>query len=234
MNGGLLSQPARLGGMLGIGFLVIFIAAILLQGEGPSTTDSVEEIRAYYTDDGQTYLITDYISGLALVFLFLPFIICLRAVLMRGEPEPRILTTLLFAAGIVTLAVGGAGATSLGTLAMGAQDETLDDSTIKMLMYMSDYGFAGISLGFGLIAVTAGVLMVLTGAVAKWTGYLGMVVAVINVIGAAWVIDGDQEGALAALAVIGLLTFAIWILCVSIMLLRQPQATAAHVEPAAV
>jgi hypothetical protein len=233
MNSGLLSQPARLGGILGIGFLVLFIVCIALQGDAPMANESVDDIRSFYVDNQDQYLITDFVTGIALLFLFLPFAACLQSILARAEGDPGICSRLVLAGAIVTLAVGGAASISAGALAMGASDEALDDSSFKLMAYASDYGFASLGFGFALTALSAGIVMASTGAVAKWAGYLGLLAAVLNVIGPAWVIDGDPEGALGFIAVIGYLVFAIWILATSIMLLRQPQASAVTMEPAA-
>jgi hypothetical protein len=232
MNSGLLSQPARLGGILGIGFIVIFIACVLTQGDTPMSTDSAADIRSFYVDNHDQYLITDFLTGVALVFFFLPFAACLRSIISSAEGEPGICSRLFFAGAIITLAIGGSASIGSGALAMGASDQAIDDSSLKVMAYASDYGFAAIGFGFALTALTAGMVMVVTGVVGKWVGYLGFVCAILNIIGAAWVIDGDPEGVLGAISLIGFLAFGIWVLATSIMLLRQPQGSVA-MEPAA-
>jgi hypothetical protein len=232
MNSGLLSQPARLGGILGIGFLVIFIACVLTQGDTPMSKDSADEIRSFYVDNQDQYLITDFLTGVALVFFFLPFAACLRSILGSAEGEPGLCSRLFFAGAILTLAIGGAASIGQGALAMGASDQAIDDSSIKVMAYAGDYGFAAIGFGFALSALSASMVMLITGVVGKWVGYLGFIVAVINIIGSAWPIDGDPESVLGAFSIIGFLAFGLWVLGTSIMLLRQPSA-AATMEPAA-
>ena len=234
MNSGLLSQPARLGGFLGIGFIVLFILCIIFQGDTPMSNDTADEIRSFYVDNQEQYLIADFVTGIALVFLFLPFAACLQSVIARAEGEPGICSRLVLAGAIITLAIGGSASIGQGALAMGATDEAIDDSGLKLLAYGADYGFAAIGFGFALTAISASIVMAGTGVVAKWVGYLGFVAAVLNIIGPAWVIDGDPESALGAIGIIGFLAFGIWVLCTSIMLLRQPQANAVAMEPAAV
>lgn len=232
-NSGLFSQPARLAGFLGIGFLVLFIASIVTQGETPMSSDPADEIRTFFVDNRDQYLISDFLIGIALIFLFLPFAACLRSVLAQAEGEPGILSRLFFTGAIITLAVGAAGGTGWGTLAMAAGDETVDDSSIKLMMYAGDYAFSAIGLGFALTALGASLVMIKTGVVAKWVGYIGLVSVALNVIGSAWIIDGDPEGAIAMFGWIGMLVVAVWILCTSVMLLRQPQANTVTMETAA-
>ena len=230
---GLLSQPARLGGVLGIAFLVLFIVAIIAQGEAPATSDPAAEIREFFVDNRDTYLISDFLIGVALVFLFLPYGICLYMVLSRAEGGAEILSRLFLAGVILTLAIGAAGGIAWGTLALAAGDETVDDSTIKAMMYMGQYSSTGISFTFALTALAGSLVMLMTSAPARWTGYVGLAAFVLNLIGAAWIIDGDEEGVLSILALIGLLMFAIWTLCNSIAMLRSGQPHAMAVEPAA-
>jgi hypothetical protein len=231
-NNGLLAQPARLGGILGIGFIVLFVISIIFQGDTPMSNDSADQIRSYFVDHGEKYLALDFITGIALIFFFLPFAACLRSVLAIAEGEPGICSRLFYTGAIISLAIGGSASLGQGAIAMGASDPAIDDSALKLMAYLSDYGFAAFGAGFALTAVSAGIVMARTGVVARWVGYFGLVVAVLNVIGAAWVIDGDPESVLSVIGIVGLLLFGIWVLATSVMLLRQPQATATRMEAA--
>lgn len=64
-----MTQWWRLGGILGIGFIILFfVGGFALQGESPSYDDPITEVREYFTEDGDQYLIGDYILGLGFVF----------------------------------------------------------------------------------------------------------------------------------------------------------------------
>ena len=198
------------------------------------TSDSDEEIRAYFVDNRDTYLIGDFLIGIAMVFLFLPFAACARSVFAQAEGEPGVATTIFFIGAILIVAVGFVGGIAWGTLAMGAKDEAFDDSNVKMLMYMGEYAFSGIALGFALAALGGSAVILTTAVVARWAGYLGLAAVVLNIVGSAWIIDGDSEGVLAILGLIGMLVFAVWILSLSVLMLRQKQPEAVAMEPAAV
>ena len=230
---GLLSQPARLGGMLGIAFIVLFIVGVLIQGSPPVASDPPDEIRAFFIDNRDSYLISDFLLGIAIVCLFLPFAICLHSLLAQADGEPGIMPTLFLAGTILVLSLGFAGSIAWGTLAMAAGDETVDDSFIKAMMYMAQYTENGISAAFALTALAGSIVMLKTAVPARWTGYVGLTAFALNIIGSAWVIDGDDEGVLAILMLLGLLLFAIWILTTSIMLLRLTQPESIAAEPAA-
>jgi hypothetical protein len=230
-NESLLKQPAKLGGILGIAFLVLFFVSILgVQGEGVAIDDPIEEIRAYFVDDGEQYLLGDYLTGIALLFLLLPYTICLRIILARAEGEPGIFSQLYFAAVILAISFGAASAIGWGTASLAAGDERVDDSSIQLMMYVAQYGESGLLAGFALIALAASIVMLMTSVPARWLGYLGLATFALCIIGAAWVIDGDPEGALATVGLLGLLVFAIWNLCISIVLLRMGEPATVTTE----
>src|ERR1044071_3171065 len=98
---GLMRQWWRLGGVLGIGYVVMFIVGIIvIQGESPMLHDSMEEIREYFGEDGQQYLVGDYIAGLGFILFFLPFLVILRAFLGHAEGSPALLSRLALVGGL--------------------------------------------------------------------------------------------------------------------------------------
>jgi hypothetical protein len=228
-SGDLWSQWRRLGGIFGILFLILFFVSILgLQGESPAYDDPIEEIRAYFADDRDIYLTGDFLIGIAFVFLFLPFAACVRPILAEAEGEPGICARLFYTGAVVTVVIGFAASIAWGTLAFAAAgDSEVDDGVIRAFMYMDAHAFSGLGFAFGLTALFGSLAIVRTGVFAKWSGYLGILAAALSVIGAAWIIDGDDEGILALLGLLGNILFTIWILALSIMLLRQAEAPVA-------
>ncbi|MGH2601548.1 MAG: hypothetical protein ACRDJ9_19460, partial [Dehalococcoidia bacterium] len=60
------SQWWRIGGLLGIAFPILFaISIIISSGDEPDLHAPIEEIRTYFTDHGDRYLIGGYIIGLS-------------------------------------------------------------------------------------------------------------------------------------------------------------------------
>jgi hypothetical protein len=121
MNG-ILNQWWRIGGLLGIGFVVLFlIGGIALQGETPTYDDPIDEIRAYWEDEGDTYLLGDYLIGLAFLFGWIPLIVSLRALLGRAEGGPQLWSRVAFVGGVITLVFGAIAGLADGALAFGAE-----------------------------------------------------------------------------------------------------------------
>jgi len=218
----------RVGGIFGIGFVILFlIGGVFLTGDTPQRDDSIEDIRKFFADDGEMYLAGDYLSGIAFVFFFLPYLVTLRWVLGSGEGWPPIWSWVTVVGGVSMLALGGASAVTFGTLAISeGNPEILDDASVRLLMEMSTYGFTGFSLTMGLFVASASLAVLRTGVLWRWLAALGFLAAVLLVIGAAWPIDGDEEGALAILGFIGAPLTLLWILLSSIRLIMMKEEPA--------
>src|SRR3972149_8157913 len=107
----------RVGGVAGILFLIMFIVGIVVRGEPPTFDDPVDEIRDWFTDNGEQYLIGDYLTTLAFVFFFLPFLASLRGLLASAEGGPAGWSRVTFAGGITFLGFGAGARPFWGALA---------------------------------------------------------------------------------------------------------------------
>ena len=222
----------RLAGVDGVIFVVLFIiGGPILQGDFPTRSDSIESIREYWVEDGDMYLIGDYITSLAFVIFYLPYVIGLRWFLGTAEGSPPIWSWMAFTGAIVAIVAGYAGAMVAGGLALGLEDNPdLDDATIQTLMDISAFTFSVFILGFGLFVGAAGFVVVRTGVLWRPLGALGLLAAVLLIIGSAWPIEGDEEGAVATFGFIGLPIMLLFILISSIgMILRKEPPTPVEV-----
>jgi len=214
----LLRQWWRLGGVFGIAFAILFIVGIFVQGDTPMRDDSIQDIRAYFSDDGDLYLVGDYITGIAFVFFFLPYVVTLRWVLGSGEGWPPIWSWLTV--------VGGVSIVALGALAISADNTEIDDSSVRLLTEMNTYFFTLFSVGMALFVGSASLGVLRAGVLWRWLAALGLLAAVLLIIGAAWTIDGDEEGALAILGFIGAPLTLLWILLSSIKMIMMKEEPA--------
>jgi hypothetical protein len=216
--------------------VLFIIGGLVLQGDSPSRDDSIEDIRAYFADDGQTYLIGDYLTALGFLFFFLPFLVTLRSLLGSSEPSPPILSRLGLIGGLVATIFGGVAGIFWGALAIGIADNPdVDDSVIRALMELDVYAFATpLQLSFALFVLAFSLVIWETGALWRWLGPVGVLSAVLTVIGAAWPIDGDEEGVIAAISFFpGNLLAIIWLIAICINMLRLSEPPGGR-EPAAV
>jgi hypothetical protein len=219
----------RIGGAAGLIYVLLFVVgAFALTGETPSRDDSVEEIRRYFADDGQTYLIGDYVTSIAFIFFFLPFVVTLRAFLGAAEAFPQIFSRLGLIGGLLATVFGGVGGIFWGALALGIADnqEANNDAIIRTLMELDTYAFATpLNLSLVLFVLSFSLVIWDTGALWRWLAAVGILASVLNLIGAAWPIDGDEEGVIAAIGFFpGNLLAIIWLIaiCINLMRLREP------------
>jgi hypothetical protein len=231
----------RIGGVAGLIYVVLFvIGAFALAGDSPSRGDSVEDIRTYFADDGQLYLIGDYLTAIAFLFFFLPFIVTLRTLLGAVEPTPAIFSRLGLIGGVLSVVFGGVGGIFWGALALGIADnaEANNDAIIRTLMELDTYAFATpLNLSLALFVLAFSIVIWETGALWRWLGAIGILASILNIIGSAWPIDGDEEGVIAAIGFFpGNLLAIIWLVAICINLIRMrepPTAEGAAVRVAA-
>ena len=208
----------RVGGAAGIAFVILFVISLVIQGTPPLLDDPIDDVRESFDD---AYLVGDYLGALAFVFFFLYFLSALRALLGRAEGGAGTWSRTAYAAGIVGLVLGGAGSTFGLTLALRG-GETWDDSTVRLLTDLSTVAFSSQSLVMGAFVLASSVVIIQTEVLWRWLGWAGLVAALLGTVGAAWLIDGDDEGFLAIIQLVGLGLILIWVLLVGIaMVLKE-------------
>jgi len=120
--------------------------------------------------------------------------------------------------------MGGLAGVPFGALAVAAKNNyQLDDSTVRALVVMNSYAFTVLQFTVALFIGSASVVILRTGILWRWLGGLGLLAALLLVIGAAWPIDGDEMGAVAAPGFFGLIVVNVWSLIVSIALIMRKE-----------
>jgi DMSO/TMAO reductase YedYZ heme-binding membrane subunit len=113
---------------------------------------------------------------------------------------------------------------AFGTLALSADNPEIDDSSVRLMVEMSTYAFTLLTLGMALFVGSGSVVILRTGVMWRWLGGLGLLIAILLIIGSAWPIDGDEEGPLAIAGFIGALATMLFIIISSInMIIRSEE-----------
>jgi hypothetical protein len=227
------NQWWKLGGIAGIVWIVAFIVgAFILQGETPTRDDDIAEIREYFTDDAEQYLIGDYIIGLGFVLGFIPYLVVLRRVLGGGLTLPGLLSRAAFVGGILTVVMGAVAGVFWGTLAVGAAESSeVDDSAIRLFMEADVYAFNTLTFFLSLFLLAAGLSLWMSGVLNRWLGWIGIIGGIAGFIGAAWPIDGDEEGLISGIGLLGFLGMVLFILATSIAMLLKKTPPLAEIGP---
>jgi hypothetical protein len=214
-----------MGGILGIGFIILFlIAGFGLQADSPTYDDTIQEIRAYWEDDGQTYLVGDYLIGLAVMLFFLPFLVALRTVLGRAEGGAEMWSRVGFFGGVLMIAISAAATASWTGLAFAA--DKLSDDAVLTLMYLDVGAWHAFPYAVGVLTLFSSIVMAQTGVPWRWLGWLGIVIGIVAFISPLGILDDDPEDIFDVIGFIPFIGIAVWVVATSIglvMMKAEPQ-----------
>jgi hypothetical protein len=220
----------RLAGVLGLAwFVLFFVGGVVLHGEPLAYDAPLQQARDYFRNGSQAYLVGDYIARLGFVFGFLPFVAALQARLGAVEAEPRILSRLVFGAGLVTFAVGDAAKFFLNAVALAGGGPAISDDSLRMLLYADSVAISTIGAPAGLMVFAASWLIWTRRALWRWTALLGVAAGVLLVLGAAFPLEHSSTGPLFAVRFVGFIGLVLFVVACSLSMLfgtrdREPVA----------
>jgi hypothetical protein len=228
-DSGLMTRWWRLTGVLGALFVVVFIVGGSIEGATPTYDDSIEKIRAYWEDDGDKVLAGEYMIGLGVFFLYLPFLAGLRGVLALAEGGPMIWSRVTFAAGLfAAILAAGAGA-SWGTLAFGAAN--LSDDSITTLMYFDVYAFTFFGPAFAIFLFAASLVIWRTGVLWRWLAILGFLLTIVGVLMPLGNFDRESDDIFDVISFAMFIGLSAWMILTGIaMALKKEAPVAAAVD----
>ncbi len=213
----------KIGGITGIVFAVL-LALDLFAGSWPEFTDPIADIRTFFVDNATTLLVVGWAEALLMTFVFLFFAACLRDTLAWSETVPTEFPRLTFAGGIVAASI--AITATIPTMAVVVSGAVVDDGILRFVMYMDAVAYGLVfAVGFALMAFAASVVIIRTGALARWLGWLGLTSAAALVIGGLWIVSGEVTGPFAIVEYTGLMLWLVWALAVGIDMVRRTRVT---------
>jgi hypothetical protein len=219
---GVQSRWEQIGAAGGIAFVVLQLAGqslIQVGGAEPPFDAPAVEIEAFFISRNlQLALIGAFLSVLSLLAFFW-FLGVLWAVLHRHEGEPGWLSLVAFAFGVTAIAtiLGGGGSWELALLRLG---EGLTAETKQLLFDQGNFTFATFwVLLAGMLMATA-VVAIRDGALPRWLGWFGLALAVALL--AARTVWFTGSG----MKFMPYLLFWIWLVAVSIVLIRRARVAA--------
>jgi hypothetical protein len=222
---------ALLGGIafavLTLGAIVFFIANVVPY-MAPLDA-SLEEHVAIYHSHGEALRLNNYMWVLPVPF-FLLFLGGLYNILRRTEGESSTLSVTMFAAG-VAMTVPWITNTAVETLALTIAKHGGDSATIWALDGLGPSGTMGLNgLARAVFLFATAFILLKSGIVSRWIGWVGMILALVNAIGSL-IFVADVFFPAAWLSVP--LT-ALWVLALSTALLLQARTGRQHsaLEPA--
>jgi hypothetical protein len=210
------SRWDRWGPIGGIVFVVLFVVGLGMNNI-PAADDSAAKIANFYNDSGDRaqVIISSYVLWLAGLF-FLWFVASLRARLLAVEGAPGRLTSIVFGGGILFVAMLMVAAACFASI---AGDITFGDENFVGLdgaRFIPELGYpilfvAGMFAAIAMIDAVS-VLIIRTGVFPRWIGWFGFFAAI---------------ALLFAGFFLPMIFLLLWVLFVSVAMLRAPGAAPA-------
>lgn len=209
----------RIGGIAGIVFAVGFVVlGFTVYFDQPNFTDSIADIRDYFADNATARATTDWFSALLFVGGFLLFASALRSALQRSDQEGT-WSRLSFAGAVASVAIAGSGV-FVSTFTLDGMDQLSDGAVAAFVRADAVIYGAILPWGFAVFLVGASVVMLRGSMFARWFAWFGFATAAANAVGVLWPVDGDPEGALAIVGMVGFMAAMVWILFVASTMAR--------------
>ncbi len=185
----------------GLVFVVLFFTAFVLAGE---SGDTGSEVLEHYTGQEGKQIVALFLLA-ASAIAYLVFVAALRAVLAAAEREPRPLSALGLAGGIVTTGLLLVTAAVVGALtdAVGTAEDPESYYILNSMTYpLLTFGVAASSL----LALATGIVTLRYGVLPRWVGWVSLVAAPIIFV---------------AILFIPIFGFLAWVVIVSVVLLMR-------------
>jgi hypothetical protein len=210
----------------GVVFAVLFVLGFLLIiGDAPSLDDPAEEIVAYYDDERGKLLTVIVLFGLSIV-AFLWFLGSLVHTLRVEADESRLAATVLGAGVVTTSLFGGIVLLNAGLTFQIAEDG--DASVVAALYDLIWVSTTLIAYPIAALVFAGGVGAMRGGLAPAWFGWAsGVAAAAILVSGTTFAQDGFWAPDGLYNAYVTPTVFLIWVVVLSVLLLRRAVAVAA-------
>ena len=213
----------RAAGAGGILFVVLVLVSAFLPGAPPSTSDPARDIAKYFNDHGDAIREASFLGIIAT----LPLVWWIAAMyrrLERATGNARLGVMTAVGAAIAATA-GGVGAVVMAVVAMVGVGGAGGLTGTKFFYLLGTNLNSMVAIGTALLvgSVSAGILR--TGMMPKWIAWLGALVAVLSVGGSLISVSGND--AVMGLLIASFLTFALWLVIVSVVMLRTPAESGA-------
>ncbi len=221
------SSLRRFTAIAGIVGVILYVLGDVLISDLPPISASAHTIAAYAASHQTQFLSFVYIWG-ATVASTICFLTGLWSILRHDDRASEVLATLALGAGYMIWAIVLGGLAFV--LELGYRAAALDPATARLL---SDMAVLGATLSAFPTAVSVGafsVLILRTGALARWVGWFGFIVVAAHLVAAgAFAQDGFFSPSVVSVFVAPPLHFA-WVLFASLAVLLRRSSKQAGVD----
>ncbi|MFZ0014886.1 MAG: DUF4386 family protein [Acidimicrobiia bacterium] len=207
-----------IGGWAGVLFVLTFlVAAIFSLAPAPAGADGADVIRQWAVDEGTTYLTFMWVANAMNVVFLLPFAAAFSRVV---DGRDRVLARLIMVGATASAVTATVGTAFSASLALGSAVD-LADSSIVAFWRADNFIFLVVLGAFQALLMAAGSMVIYHWRIApRWLGLLGLVAAGLLMLDGMWVVSGDFSSIFQIVWLVGLAGFAVWVVGVSIGMIR--------------
>ncbi len=210
----------RYGALGGVWFVVLSVIGGILAGAPPARSDAPAEIIRYYTDNDSGLQLGAFLGALGVIGLVWWFGTLWRAMANAEPGSPR-----LGVIALIGFILSGVAATAAFTIDAGtaaAIDVAGEGS--KIFFQISNISFGFSAIGDVILTAAVGGLILRTGFLPKWVGYLSYVVATVSLIAAIGI--ATDASFFSFFTLLGAALWGIWIVVIAILNYQKATATA--------
>ena len=210
------SKWERWGALGGILFVVMVLVSAFLPGSPPETSDSAAKIVKFFADNGDEIRWAGYIGLLATIPLYW-WVSSVWRLMRRGEGGSPRLTVIALGGAVFSAVTAAVAAVILAVVPLVGLNSVGPNGARFFYVLSANLGvtpligIAALIGAFSAVIIRSGVLPVVL-------GWLGALIALIAVVGAAVVATTNDT--LFTISVIGFALASLWVLIVSIFMLR--------------
>jgi hypothetical protein len=204
-------RMVRWGGAAGVVFVVLILISVFASGSPPKPDDSVATIQKFYLDHRGGQLTANFIGLVATPFV-LWFGVVLREVVRRDRTSHAFGTALLIALAVTAPMAMIGGALSIAPVYVDGAVGHLDGQVLRLMFDAQGLVFTAASSGLLTFAAASAAAIQRSRALPAYTMWLALLAVVGNIVA----IFGALGPGAAAVALAGVLSFALFVLVAGI------------------
>lgn len=214
----LLQTPWKISGICGIFFVALSFIAAGINKMPPAYNQDISTFELWFSENGQWFRFGHFLAGLAFLLFYFPFFAGFCEILKKAEGKPAIWTRVTWAGAIISPAAGTiAGGFVMGiALLNGNASEELSQFCMASNFY--SYTVSGAYAGIAMIG--AAIIIFKTGIFKRWLGVVGLVNGLAAITSVGTLIENNPQGLFASINGIAWLTYFLWIVALSIEMIK--------------
>jgi hypothetical protein len=205
----------------GLVYVLVWIVGLLLESDTPGSTASTADLTAYFLAHQQAHMIQSYlIDGIAGVAI-LVFAATVAGIFRKFDEENPTLSSIVFGAGVAAASVSLVQAGMQQVLANRDVLAEGNAAPIRTILVMINATDTFKLLALALLSGTVSLLTFRTRALPQWTGWLGVILALLLIFGG-WSFLLNNS-ALYNVLYLALPLLLLWVAAISVVILRRPK-----------